>query len=310
MDYVTRRFVGLSKQFIRLTKKLQKGLTSLHRDLEKYTESIHKQVERQNQNQHAQNRLLKPPLRVNAETHETEAAQTENRSRHNRNLGVQILLTVGTWAAFAAAAYYAGIAKNQLREMILVRGQTKHAIEMASRSAAAAESANADAAEHFSQDQRPYIGLYLALEPPAGQQRSASNAGSVLNLYHNPKNSAQWQIVWSIHYKNFGKSPALSVRTDKAVEVGNNAFQRWHWTKLDDFSGTILQSGQDVFVSAPSKPISEQDAKDDIAGDFRVVLFGHIEYQGLDGRSYWTEFCIQQLATGATAFCPSHNLMQ
>ncbi len=166
MDHVTRRVVGLSKQFIRLTKKLHKLLISLHRDLEQYTESIDKQTKRQTENQQTQNRLLEPPFRVNAETHETEAAQTENRSRHNRNLGVQILLTVGTWGAFVAASVYAGIASGQLDQAIKARSDTKKAIEVANRSAKAAEDALEESRENFRKAERPYMALNLGMAAP------------------------------------------------------------------------------------------------------------------------------------------------
>jgi hypothetical protein len=301
MDYVTRRFVGLSKQFVRLTKKLQKGLTSFHRDLEKYRESIDKQVKRQTENQQTQNRLLEPPFRVNAETRETEASQTQNRSRHNRNLGVQILLTVGTWGAFIAAAVYAGIASRQLDQAIQARRDTKTAIEVANRSAKAAEDALEESRDDSRKALRPYMGLNFGMAAPAGEVRTAGNVGNWLNYNGS-------YAEWSFHFKNFGKSPAINMRSNAKLEVGPDAWRRVEWHAISGVAGNSVAPEGDYWMTARSRSMSQSEYVVFHETFANIAVFGHIEYEGLDGSSYWMEYCFSHGNGGAIEMCPTHNL--
>lgn len=57
------------------------------------------------------------PIAIDAHLSVSEEDKRENRAYQRRNLGIQIVLTLGTWAAFGAAAYYAHTAKQQWRTM-------------------------------------------------------------------------------------------------------------------------------------------------------------------------------------------------
>jgi hypothetical protein len=54
------------------------------------------------------------PSPIIAHLHIPEEEKTENRTYQKRNFCLQTLLTVGTWLAFGAAAYYAHVARQQL----------------------------------------------------------------------------------------------------------------------------------------------------------------------------------------------------
>jgi hypothetical protein len=201
--------------------------------------------------------------------------------------------------------------KGQLTQMQTANVETQQGIKIATRSAKAAEESNQNAVDFFSQDQRPYVGLYLSLEPPPGETQNAMNTGSVLDWWSDPIKPTQGRYFWSFHFKNFGKTPALDVRTNKVLELGPDAFKHWHWTATDQqHGGSILPPGDNYYVTAGSKIVSKQNADAYLKGNRNIIVFGHVDYMGLDGRSYWTEFCFDKLASGAVQVCPSHNLMK
>ena len=305
MDYVARQFINLTKKF---RKESRKVLTELLHSLQQHTEAIRKANERRDNKHEPQ----QPPLVVRAELYVPEDVEKDRRSHEERQHRLQVWIVIGTWAAFIAGSIYAYVAVRQWREMISTRHQTQHAIEAANRAAKAAEDANADASEHFRQDERPYVSLNLALGPPAGQQQTPSNTGSLisLDLLPDTDNHPTGRVIWSIHYKNYGKSPALNIRITKQVEVGPDAFKKVHWISSETSSGPMVAASEDGFVSAYSGVLPQKEIVASLAKDIQVVIFGHIDYEGLDGTSYWTEFCLFRLATQATAFCPSHNLMK
>jgi hypothetical protein len=104
MDYVTRQFINLVKKF----------RDDLRQTLQKHTDAINQATKAARENKQDP---LPTPLRVIAELKVPEADKTEHRERHNKSHTLQILLTVGTWLAFIAAAIYAGIAACQLKVM-------------------------------------------------------------------------------------------------------------------------------------------------------------------------------------------------
>ncbi len=105
MDYVTR-------QFINLTKKFRK---ELRQTLQKQTDAIGQAAKAARE---SKQEPLPVPLPVLAELRTPEADKTENRTQYKESRRLQILLTLGTWLAFLAAAIYAGIAARQLDQMI------------------------------------------------------------------------------------------------------------------------------------------------------------------------------------------------
>jgi hypothetical protein len=135
MDFLTQHLISASRM-------LRREIASLRESIK----AIHDQQERHHQERKTQDRLPKPSLRIEAEIQEPKATQRHNRSQGDRNFRVQICLTVGTWLAFFAAAYYAHEAHQQLSEMALGRDQVERGIilgrgqlAVANRNAASAE---------------------------------------------------------------------------------------------------------------------------------------------------------------------------
>jgi hypothetical protein len=95
-------------------------------EIRKAIEPIYQQCERECKEHKCTEKDVEPPLlRVKAECDTPQAEQREDRTRYKRNLWVQILLTIGTWLAFCAAAYYAHVARSQRDTMNNTFGQVK-----------------------------------------------------------------------------------------------------------------------------------------------------------------------------------------
>jgi hypothetical protein len=124
--------------------------------------SIGEQEQRRQAQEDRQSLAPPPSPVISSELHIPEAQQTQQRARDNRQLAVQIILAIGTWFAFGAAAIYGYVAIRQWREMISNRHQTEQAIHAASRSATAAETANNNT---FAAN-RPWIGPVFGEEAP------------------------------------------------------------------------------------------------------------------------------------------------
>ena len=295
----------LQQQFIAVTNRLKNELVALRQSVD----AFRNQQERHYQQEQTQKELPQASLRVEAETHEAPCAEIKTTAYQKKQFWVQLVTAIATSLAFLAAAIYAGIAEKQLREMVFARSQVERAIKAAGRSADAAELANSDSAEHFVQDERPYLGLNLTLEPPPGAKATASNKGSYIYVADIPNDPNYVRILWSIHFKNYGKSPAVHVRFDRHMELGINAFQRWHWGETTG-AGDTLPPTADQYITIGSEKILKSGLDSILKSDNQMVIFGHFDYEGLGGGSYWTEFCISFLASGSNSMCPTHNLME
>jgi hypothetical protein len=301
MDYVTRQFINLTK---RLLRESRKAFTSLGIDLH----HIKNAIQSIDKNARANQQKEQPKIEVVALVHQPEGAETKRKAEYDRAQRRDRIRLAVEWLTFFAVVFYGYMAVRQWREQISARHQTQGAIEAANRSATASESANADAEEHFSRDERPYVGLN-SFPTPSGETAGPKNTGNYVAGEHDPADANKSFFTWSLHYKNFGKSPAIHIRTDIRVEIGPNAFQKWRWTPTEQKGGAVLLPNGDVYTTGRSETICFGNAKTYFTTDGQIVAFGHIDYEGLDGRAYWTEFCVEYLATDAVVNCPTHNLM-
>jgi hypothetical protein len=103
-----------------LGKRLRDEIVALRKSID----AIRDQQERYHQEQQAQRELPHPLIGVKAEIHEEPDAERESNSYRKKTLRVQWITAFATSAAFIAAAIYAGVASQQLRQM-------RHANELA-----------------------------------------------------------------------------------------------------------------------------------------------------------------------------------
>jgi hypothetical protein len=105
------------QELLQFGKKLLVELRALSTaliEVQKQVSSLRDQQEAANRDQQAQRQ---DPQILNAELQIPEDVKREKRASDVRQYSLQILLVIGTWLAFLAAAVYAGIANSQLQQM-------------------------------------------------------------------------------------------------------------------------------------------------------------------------------------------------
>jgi hypothetical protein len=116
----------LVKRFRELTG-IPERLAEISQSIDQQTGAIREANERAHQQDNAQ-----PPIQIRAELHTPERIERQRRTNDNRQYCLQILLTIGTWLAFLAAAVYAGIAAYQFGQMKVAAKAAKDAATTAS----------------------------------------------------------------------------------------------------------------------------------------------------------------------------------
>lgn len=154
----------------------------------------------------------------------------------------------------------------------------------------------------FRQDQRPYV-MPTKVEP----------------FLPMPGHPIQINVRWV----NYGKSPALQVRTRAAVLFGNNALEQADkWFEVDAQNPLI---GAPEMIIPPGIPPNIADAQyasifstrgltteeiEDFGRlSFYVALVIHLEYFDSFGAKYSTESCFSSFSNGAIPNCPKHNVI-
>lgn len=272
MDY-------LAQQFIALASKIREQLSRLNDVIEKHRESIDKaEVTRRKQQQ--------PSPEIRAELHIPQAIEDQRTEQYQQSHRLQrhqviaaYLAVAATTMAFAAAAVYAYIASKQLREM-------HNTVVEAKRS-------NDDANNRFREDQRPYIWLKTGY---------AGNIQFVPNQRAPQKGIGQ--ILWTFHYTNYGRSPALEVRfVDKTMSLNGGEFRQSYGRAFT--VPTPLAPTEENFATVVSRPgvTAKQFARYQ-ATDEAIKVHAIIRYTDRykDG-PYETAICLSLLANGSIAYC-------
>lgn len=165
-----------------------------------------------------------------------------------------------------------------------------------------AEIANASLSEgrdHSRRDLRPYI--LPTIEPGA--------------LIEGVPVRAKYSLI------NYGKTPALKMRTYGKVFVGRNALKeadQWFAERVDpgiyaDFGAPIppgVPNGlnKEKYLLIPNeRPMSKEDIALVRDRDFTVVIVSRHYYLDGFGETYWTDACFMMLKTWEAGYCQHHN---
>jgi hypothetical protein len=189
-------------------------------------------------------------------------------------------LTMIIAAAGVAAAIYAGLGVREARR----------AADAATAQAATAGETLKATMDNFKQDQRPYVWLTNDLAHPL--------------FVLKPENlSGIGQVVWDLHYTNYGKTPALGMRLAIYMKVGDRNFALSFGS---DSNGNLepLPPTKSDFTTVISVPYINPDEWKTLAKtDKAITIAGAINYSdGLVG-DYESDFCLTQLASGAVMYC-------
>jgi hypothetical protein len=153
-----------------------------------------------------------------------------------------------------------------------------------------------DARKSFATDQRPYVWM-------ANDTKDDSNL--VAKAVTNPLGSKQ--ILATLRYANFGKSPAVLVRSYHAIVLGPsvNRIKALPWVN----ARMILPNGKVDFFSVVSGPINDQEIANYTNAEEGngITVYGTWQYLDTSGNRYETEICLTRLNLGSWAYCKEHN---
>lgn len=153
-----------------------------------------------------------------------------------------------------------------------------------------ADSSLALARQNFTLDQRPYIWF--------------ETTGPVIE--------SGKKIAWGLRFRNYGRSPAVQVRSCVLLF--------WGLAPLEDLSSqvitdkcahlvglkptVIIPPGADVYSTALSGVPIEEDLASMLKGrDFALIMIGRSTYRDNAGNNYSSTTCMGRVATGAVMAC-------
>jgi hypothetical protein len=162
--------------------------------------------------------------------------------------------------------------------------------------------------DQFRLDQRPYVWISsptLAIPQVVSFQVAQLNKES-------PK-----QILISVHYTNFGKSPAVRVVQQHDIGLGHDALNKVKLKPLLQEFGTLLPAGKDDFFTVVSRPLKDEEIvqKDNalipaLLKDHAVAFRARFQFFDSSGYKYQTDVCMTRLQSGAFQYCPSGNAIK
>jgi nitrate reductase cytochrome c-type subunit len=170
---------------------------------------------------------------------------------------------------------------------------TRMSAEAAVKSANAVDMAGRNAQENFRAEQRPVIWLTNELNKPEfiPNMKKADNTG---------------QIVWSFHYTNYGRTPAVHISfrhfmtTEGKIEESYGA--------LAPAVGAPIPPNKVDFATVVSRPgISQDEFNQLLKNDSAIGISADILYFDAFGNKYETTFCLTHLSSGAILYCKEGN---
>jgi len=153
-----------------------------------------------------------------------------------------------------------------------------------------------DARHAFVADQRPFIW-------EATETKETPNVEAT--IYKSPR--GEKQIVVTLHYSNFGKTPAVQTRHYRGLILGPSAGKivPTDW----DNAKSILPPGKVDLFTKVSGVVADSDIQDYLkaqAGD-GITFYATWQYTDTAGNKYETQFCTTRLNLGSWAYCTEHN---
>jgi hypothetical protein len=238
--------------------------------LRKSIDSIRDQQERH----HQQQQQLPIPLEIKFEENKERKQDAENNRQHR----IQNSIRKATWAAFVAAAVYAGIAAFQF-------SAAKESLEVTRKSVQ-------DAAANFRLDERAWVGL---------------NGTSSRQV------KADQPILVNVSIVNSGKTPAKNFHSVSVIQVAYIPRDRLRFDKVDtppQVSGShavVFPSSIFITVVVLQEPISSLQLASIRRGDLKIFVFGTLWYEDIFGVRHSTHYCRYGDQGSIDTICTEHN---
>jgi len=245
----------------------------------------------------------------------TDVLPKEKQKRMSRAEIINAWLTAMIFLATAASAYFfykqwkemQGTAaqteriisksQEQIDQTIALASRTGELRDQQKRSADAAEASLNAVNSNFVNEERPYIAVTKQTPNPA-----------------HPKVEENFDPVFNIEYRNFGRSAAIDTRSRSHVFFGENIKGKI----IDFFKPVPITGGSKVTVppagaADPNPPFisaragrlaSDKEATFVAANDYALAIVAVIEYRDAKGNKYSERYCTLNLVTGAFQYCP------
>jgi hypothetical protein len=251
--------MNISAQVVFMAKRILRELIVLGRVISAGFSGVQKQVETVAKEQKSQNEREQAQSIVRPEIKILPAINTEKEAREARNEKRDRWKLRIEAATFMAVLAYAFINYHMLRQM--------------SREADAAR----DMITEMRSEQRPYMWV----------------------MFEEPQLKENTPIYWNVHVVNYGRSPAIRVRTCTVIMWGPNSIE----TKGPEYISetcrgkpeiaiTISPPGyQTIAVNATPKLFTSQEIKGIDSGTIHLSIAGEIKYRDTFGHCYKTTFC-------------------
>jgi hypothetical protein len=175
----------------------------------------------------------------------------------------EIVLAIATVVLAVATIILAAIAGIQAYILATTDTSTRKAADAAAKSAATLETVLQTARENFRAEQRPVV--WLSNEKGAPEfviDKTGDNTG---------------QILWTWHFTNYGKTPALHISFRDFMNIENTVEESYG--AMGAFIGAPVPTNKDNFATVVSRPgISVDQFKRLMATDGAIGVSGEVTY--------------------------------
>jgi hypothetical protein len=138
-----------------------------------------------------------------------------------------------------------------------------------------------NAEEQFREESRPYIWFSVG----GGLERPRNISGGKYDKH----------LAVPFQFTNYGKSPAIDVREDLHMAIGENAGNEIQWRNIPAKSGSMVPPGDTAHNAFISDGIVDDATLSKIVdGTTMLILYGHFEYTDMVSEppvTYTSEFC-------------------
>jgi hypothetical protein len=190
-----------------------------------------------------------------------------------------------------ATLILAGIAGIQAYILATTDTSTRKVADAASKAANVAEIALRTARDNFRTEQRPIVWL-------------TNNPGSPEFMPNQQKADGTGRIIWSWHFTNYGKTPALHLSFRHFMTIENSSEQSYG--SVSPFASAPLPTSKDDFATVISRPGFSADQFTKLMETNGIGISGEITYSDVYGESYVTTFCLRHLPH-AIGYCKEGN---
>jgi hypothetical protein len=182
---------------------------------------------------------------------------------------------------------YAGIAAVQAYLMYRATTATESAAKVASDTLT-------NSRKQFLTEERPIVWITNELGSPV--------------FVPNRVQKETGQIVWTVHYTNYGKTPTKDLKLAKSIKLGDQSFTSYG--EADGEVGAPLPPGKNDMTTFISEPGISKAQFNKLLAEMAfhgVSISMRITYADAYGGDYETGVCLTKLNMGSIGYCLTGN---